>query len=120
MLVRCHVAHFLMVGEFLGPEGFPRIPGLVGHGKSLPLLACIIEHAHGDGMFDPGVDHCFGADGEFHMAKDGCCSCFLMYIVRGLLISIGWSNRALLSSNMVLVMREKQSKIWKMMSQKVL
>ena len=75
MLVGCHVVHFLMVSKFLGPKGFPRVPGFLGDGKSLPFLVCIIEHACGDGMFDPDVDHCFGADGDFSLAaKDWHCS----------------------------------------------
>ena len=65
ILVGCHVMHFSMDCEFLGPEVFPRVPGFLVDEKSLPLLVCIIEHANGDSMFDPSVDHCFSADGDF-------------------------------------------------------
>ena len=65
MLVGCHVTHFSIVGEFFCPEGFPRVPDFLGNGKPLPLLVCTVEHAGGDSMFDPSVDHCFVADGDF-------------------------------------------------------
>ena len=79
MLAGCHVVHFLMVGEFLGPKGFPRVPGFLGNGTSFPLLVCVIEHACGDGILTPVWTIVFVLMGIFALvAKDWYCSCFLI------------------------------------------
>ena len=60
-----------MVGEFLHPKCHPCFPCFLGYWKLLPLFVGIIEHAHQHVIFYLGVDHCFGADGDFHISNEG-------------------------------------------------
>ena len=71
MSVGCHMVHVVMVSEFLCPKCLPYLSCFLGHGKLLLLLLGIIEHAHQFSMFYPGVDNCFGADGDFCVSSKG-------------------------------------------------
>ena len=67
-------------------------------------------------MFDPGVDHCFGADGDFLIGSKRLALFLLLDVDSKRFIDIhGLVDEGFVVINHGLVMRTKQSKIWKTM-----